>query len=449
MNPSPHAEEEPRALRILRALALALLCLGVALLAALAVAAYSPGVHAALAAVCQRGPGELPKGTVAYLAAFGIVQLLVAAVLFWSGVRLGWDSWLRLAAGACLVLAAFAYLAHDDPVVRRPPSLERVGPSFPGADASFEVLMRYSNNTRLGSSFRAPDYPGGYPKLDGHDPRERWETLLSHRAAIEANWKALAPERAWWHELNAYDRIGDLTRASRDSPLVSFQVLRTMTQHADAVAGIEAVEGRGDQAVETLLPILQVSMKLQPYSRTLVRSMMAVVMERLSIETAAFVLDTAKVSPGSRARLEEVLREGYPGVDIRHLYDCSYSFQMGLEPPVTAGTFVAEGSAAAAHPAVARALNRIGPIVYHPRATANLYGVFCEDISALAEHRDLAGLRARTERFLSVDTRPRMANLVGLEMLKDMAPAFTKVTENFWRTEDSRAAFLARLEAGR
>jgi hypothetical protein len=92
-----------------------------------------------------------------------------------------------------------------------------------------------------------------------------------------------------------------------DAEIIAFQPFRAHYQHACAIASLQALDGHGDAALATLLPILEVNRKLEPSSRTLVRSMLARVGQRMAIETAAFVLDTTAVSPDSRARFASAL----------------------------------------------------------------------------------------------------------------------------------------------
>jgi len=63
---------------------------------------------------------------------------------------------------------------------------------------------------------------------------------LAERRDIAADWADLAPVRAWWTELNAFDRIGDLTPPGASSEVISFPVFRALSQRAWALAcGLE------------------------------------------------------------------------------------------------------------------------------------------------------------------------------------------------------------------
>jgi hypothetical protein len=119
------------------------------------------------------------------------------------------------------------------------------------------------------------------------------------------NWKTIGASSnpcAWWSELNGFTRIGDLTPAKLDAEIIAFAPIRSIVQHSCAIASLQAIDGQGAAAVETLLPTLEVGSKLEASSRTLVRSMVAIVTQKMALETAEFVLNT-EVSPAGRARL--------------------------------------------------------------------------------------------------------------------------------------------------
>ncbi len=79
--------------------------------------------------------------------------------------------------------------------------------------------------------------------------------------------------------------------------------MRTYTQYAVAIASLQALDGRGDEAFATLTNLYCVARKLEPNARTLVRAMIAKVIQKMALNTAGFVLDHATVSPASRVAL--------------------------------------------------------------------------------------------------------------------------------------------------
>src|ERR1019366_9436273 len=188
----------------------------------------------------------------------------------------------------------------------------------------------------LGMSFKAPAFKEPYPDW------RKSEVILARRSEIEAHWSELGPERAWWTELNAFDRIGDLTEAGGDS--IPFIVLRTISQHGLAIARLQAMDGHGDEAVRTLLPFIQVGQKLQASSRTFVRAMIGTVTERTSLEAADFVLVTAPVSPAVRARLALTVQGIDPDAGAHRLEAFTYAYAVSSWSPKVGDLLGAHGN---------------------------------------------------------------------------------------------------------
>ena len=389
--------------------------------------------------------GDLGVPSWLFLLGLGCALILVALGVLLASWRLQARSWFRIGLGYGALAVVLAYLAHDDAAIRHPLPIEELSPVFPGAWASFNVLMRYGKAHPLAQAFKAPVFKGSSP-LFNPVPAGRWrETIMAHRAELEAHWAELAPVRAWWTELSAFDRIGDLTPTRADAEIPAFLPLRTLAQHAIAIASLQALDGRGDDAIDTLLPILQVARKLQPYSRTLVRSMMAVVIEHMSLDTAAFILDTAPVSPAARARLAAALQGGDPEVGGRHLMAMGYAFQLGADGGRRLGDFWAEVGSGRRHPCLRGAVNAVSPFIYNPRATMNLYGDLSVDQQDLIGRRQLDQMDPRLKRFLEHDARPSFKNLFGKLIMSAVIPSYSKVAEGYWKTQDLRAALLARV----
>jgi len=443
--PDP-APEGPPPLRGLRLAALGLQAVVAALLLLLGVAAaitrLSDHLELLLVGWSMAGSHD-PNGMIAVGTGAGLLVATLGILL--ASWRLQARSWWRIGLGYVVLGAVLSYLAHDDAAIRRPLTVEELSPAFPGADASFSVLMRYGRDHPFGRNFKAPPFKDPYPNLVPYPPGPWRDTLAAHRAELEAHWRDLAPERAWLAELNAFDRIGDLTPARMDAEILAFQPIRTASQHGIAIASLQALDGRGDDAIDTLLPLLQLSRKLQPYSRTLVRTMISVVMEHLSLSTATFILDTAAVSPAARARLAAALAGGDPEAGARHLLTSEYAFELGTFGGMRIGDILAESGHGEDRPWLRRAFNAASPLVYNPRATFNLCGDLFGDLQDLAGRRQIAQLNPRTEKFIERDSRPSFKNLFGKLLVRMVIPAYTKVIENYWRNQDERAALLARV----
>jgi hypothetical protein len=446
MNAPNPTSIEPLAQRGLRFAALGLQAVLVTLLLLLlGLAAWPTPVYNQLQVMfgIQYGP---PPSVPSWILFFGLglALILVALGVFLASWRLQVRSWWRIALGYVALGVVLAYLAHDEAAIRHPLTMEEISPVFPGAEASFNVLMRYGKAHPLAQNFKALGFKNPYPSLNPDAPGPWRETITARRAEFEAHWAELAPVRAWWAELNAFDRIGDLTPARVDAEIISFQVFRTMSQHGVAIASLQALDGRGDDAIDTLLPILQVGRKLQPYSRTLVRAMVGVVIERMSLKTAAFILDNSAVSPAARARLAAALQGGDPEAGARHLLSTEYALQLGAVGGKRLGELWAECGSRGMHPWLQRAFNAVSPFIYNPRATLNLDGDLYVDLQDLVGRRQLEQMDPRMKKF-EQDVRPTFKNLFGKLLVSTVVPTYSKVSQSYWTNQDMRAALLARV----
>jgi hypothetical protein len=92
-------------------------------------------------------------------------------------------------------------------------------------------------------------------------------------------------------------------------------------------------------------------------------------------------------------------------------------------------------------------LNLASPFIYNPKSTFNTYSRLSEDLQDIVGKRELGKMGPRMETFMQQEARPHFKNLAGLLLLRQMVPSLQKVAENYWLTEDLRAALLARVLA--
>jgi hypothetical protein len=378
-----------------------------------------------------------------------VLPIALAVILRRRGVA----PFSRIAIGYAAVLPVLVYLAADDAALLHPVTLNDISPAFPGAEKSFAVLMRYAKRQPLGRDFKAPDRifkKGQY--IDASKPDQWGKWLTEHRADIEADWADLAPVRAWWDELAAFDRIGDLTPGRMDADIMAFGPVRSYAQRATAIAGLQALDGQGDAAFATLQPLLEVSRKLEPSARTLVRFMIARVMQRMALETAAFVLDHSTVSATARARFAAALTGGSGGeAGARRLIGIEYAFGLVAFVDLHVGDllqFYANDNFRAGdwrRELPLHALNFLSPLVFNPRHTFNRMGELNERRQELAARRQGAKIAESDGAFFRGNGRPRFKNLGGAMLMLQATPALVKVTESYWKIEDLRTALHDRL----
>jgi hypothetical protein len=428
--------------RALRVAALALLSLFVTpFLVIFALGSYTAILVRVIDRYSEFGTNEL---VTLYL--FIASWLLIAVgvfVVFW---KLLTQSWTRIIVSYAVVALVLACLAHDEPTFRHPMTMEDISPVFSGEEASYNLLMRYGKQHPLGQSFQAPSFKHYYSSFDPSKTREWRETITSRREEFEAHWTQLSKEREWWNELGEFDKIGDLMPANWDGEIPSFSIFRTLSQHGVAIACLQAMDGHGDQAIDTLLPILKVGRKLQPYSRTLVRTMIGIVIEKLSINAANFILNTTPVSPEARARLAEALKGGDPEAGARHMMFTEYTIHFGWMSQARMsefGPFMSSGGAR--NPLWTTVLNTFSPVFYLPRSTFNRVGDLYVDWADLVAKRKLDQLDPRWQQFSREMAGPSLKNPIGRQVALMSIPAFQKVAENYWKDQDMRAALLERL----
>nr|MBP6507681.1 hypothetical protein [Opitutaceae bacterium] len=364
--------------------------------------------------------------------------------------RRRWISWRGLAVGWLLTLPVLFWLAWDEPTVRAPLTMEELSPRFAGDEQSYAVLMQYSKGQPSAAAkafaadkLRANAYVGATTK----DAAKWREAVLKRQAEIEATWTALEPERQWLTELNAFDRIGDLTPAKYDANIMGFGVWRVLSQHACATATLLALDGRGGDAMDVLLPVLEVSRKLQPSARTLVRAMIAVSTERSLVETAAMVLDLTEVPQRERDRLTALLQPGLEAGGARRLMLMEYVFFQPLINSLKLGDALAlfRGSPKLV---VRRSLNFLSGLFINPNATVNRYGDQIYTLADLARARKLEQLSAQTKVFeKSLEHDGGIKNFGGRLMLATSLPSYDKILESYWTLQDERAATLAKLKS--
>lgn len=418
--------------------AVAVLVLLLAILVAL------PGIATWLA------PDAVNGATVAAVVLVPFVLLVIA-----RRTRAG--RWSIVGVGYLLIGSVYVWLAADDLTLRHNVKIDDLSPAFPGAEKSYAVLMRYGRNHALGRDFHAPSRI-----FDGKGPRfvtditksEEWrDWLLAHRTDIEADWADLAPVRAWWADLAQFDRIADLMPARFDTEFVAFQPVRSYAQHAVEIAGLQALDGHGDEAFATLQPLLEVSRNLEPSARSLVRIMIARVAQKMAVQAAGFVLDHATVSQAARAKFAAALAHGTTGeAGARRLLAVEYALAIGMTKDLHAGDIMAQDSEPPLPSDLVRlrvtrvTLNSLSCVLLNPVRSLNMYGDLSLQLQDLVAHRQLDRIDSTAETFFKTEAPPRMKNLYGRLLFLDAVPAFAKVAVAYWKIEDDRTALLARLQ---
>ncbi len=446
MNPSPSAPSSRVSIPVRLLAAVAIVGLGLALfiVSTLAVLGVLP---AAKQAVMQfySAWGKVPvPARISFAVALTTLALAPTALLIWAGRR-GRLTGRVLGVSWAVMTPVLVWLAWDDAEVRHAVSAEEFAAPAADAPESFAHLMRY---TKHSADPEAVAFAKANLAPIPHSPAKRaeWTAYLqAHRAEIEAGWEKLAPQRRWLAGFERYERIGDLTPPDFAAPIPEFRVWRTMSQYVAAQASLLALDGRRDEAIEVLAPLLAAGRKLQPTARTLVRVMIGNVVERQGLETAAFILDQGPISPAARARLAAAVGQ-VNGAALAH--------RLVLIEYATFGSYLAKLKLGdQVHELrrwprwVCAPLNFFSGLFVNPNATANFHGEHVFALADLARRRDLAGLTARERAGSDALVRNfGMKNLLGRVFIVTALPSYHRLVESFWKTTDLRDAVRQRID---
>jgi len=181
MNPPPTPTPVPLPLRLFRSLVILSLTLAWMVIAALF---YASRVFSIVETYFN--DAEKPPGAV--LLILGVIVLLVPLALASWAARRQWLKWPVLAFGWLAAGAILAWLAWDDPLVRRPLTIDEVAPAFDGAERSYAVIMEYGKQHPGEESKAFTNYR---PKVQFSGANiaepEKWvEFLTKNRAARNA-----------------------------------------------------------------------------------------------------------------------------------------------------------------------------------------------------------------------------------------------------------------------
>jgi hypothetical protein len=430
-------------LRILRGLALIGLYLGLTLITILAVVGCLPAMFTARGQLFA-SDNNAPKVALGLMAILTIFLPLIVIVIA------AWRRWLTatvLAAAWIVMLPVLVWLSWDEPVLRRPITVEEFSPTMPGDEKSYELLMRFSKQTPSAEAkaFGRVKLTAVWNALGTTREPAKWLVFVAeNRAALEADWAALSPQRHWFDELAVFERIGDLTPADASANVMTFNIWRTLSQRICAIATLFAMDGKGDQAIECLVPLLQTARKLQLPSRTLVRTMVGVVIERMALETAGIVLNQAPVSDACRTRLAAAIAHDDTPALARRLILIDYVQILPTISRMKLGDQVA--AVRGTSPLLRHPLNWFSALFLNPVATANLYGDHIYALADLAGQRQLEAFQQHGNDFTNmIWGRVGVKNIGGRLVLNLAIPAYDKALKSHWKTADIRTELRGRL----
>jgi DNA polymerase III delta prime subunit len=363
-------------------------------------------------------------------------------------------SWWCLAAGYLGLTLAVIYLATGERAPAKTFAIADVAPAFPGAEQSYRVLMRYRFGGELAKAF--PHLPP-YALPDPY-ARDRWrDFVVGNRAAFEASWAKLSPVGEWMAELNAFERIGDLSATAVREEAVAWRPVETYSRIAMGIASLQAFDGQPEAALSTLLPLYEVGAKLERAACVSEHFELARLMQHRAIAAAGVVLDTTQVPAAARSRLAAALSAGMGGPEgARRLYAIKYAetcaaFALPLGRAALAGDASLRYYGYTDNHVVFHILNASEPLLFHRHASLTLFGALQREVQELAARRQFKEVRQRTTAFRSeLDRRsgPLGWNVGGAWLARQQLSARwedSRQLRNYWSLEDRRTALLAKL----
>jgi len=392
---------------------------------------------------------------VCYIGALGFAfGFLLPAMIF--GARWFWTrSWWWIGSGYLAVGLAVAGLTRDAAVVRPPATPDQIAPRFPGAEQSFAVLTRYGPSHPLAKRFR---WVRPYLYCGPNEPARWRELLTSKRAEIEESWSALSPIRDWVRDLNAFERIGNLRENTLGSPGTAWNLLAVPAELAMARASLEALDGDADAALATLLPFLEVGIKLEASSRDVEQWRVARSLQTRAMLAAGFVLDVGTVSATNRARFAAALAGGKGGAaGARRLYALGSVevAEVCALPFGSAALATMRGSyyySARSLEFLRRPLDAGSAVLFKRAATANRWADFFADLEQFAAARETEKTSRRTvgeRQLLGRNASASLQNLGGTWLSRRIHSQWDSLRplRDYWMAEDFRTALHARLTA--
>jgi hypothetical protein len=400
------------------------------LLALAQVALCAPIVLVAMLALWSLVPVSLVNGDDAPLRNMAVDMLALFPLLtlgLWLCLhRL--DSWRLFAGLAVLAAPVLTYLAWDDAQLEIEPNIEKLIPlPLRGTESDAVLRWYWSSEHQRATRFYRPSVL----QWEVRPAQDEWRLyLVAHRDAIRATWEQSTGVHEWILALDKFPVIGD-TASECDDYTPRADIVDIAYLHY-AYAGLLSIDGRADEALAVLEPMLSVSRKLQPSARASSRFFLAENCRRSGQHAARFILKTSAPSAPALRGLAAALGDGR---DVA----AGSRVVIWQEYLTTAAKTDYWGQAILPH-------RIVGPFVYNPRATANLIGRQSARLAEAAVDGRGAGLRADQAALEKELLTPAFKNPLGRYLAAAMWGRLGKLLKDLWSVDDDRRALLAEVQ---
>jgi hypothetical protein len=352
--------------------------------------------------------------------------------------RIAWR-WIALVGSG--VVGALGYLAWDV----APVPLVDLGPRVSGGDAGYRTIMWMAEKSPYSRLAEAGVLTSEKIKdLTLPSGREAWpEFVQAKRAEILQAWDADKLGKEWFSMINVTPPKGIWPQGFND-PIIDFRSVRAVSNIHRTYAYLLARDGRREEAMAVLLPMVQAMHQLERTSGSLLHGMIATVVLKGSYATLDEILKLGAISPEIRVKVRDELLAAMPVSEVIHhillgeqafLRGCLNSVEPQSIPKLSSGSrldawisFVVSSKA--------------GCLLFNRNRTEQMGLKALEEITALAAAREFDGLKAWRPPWYRVS---ESRNPVGRLLIAMWMPAFTKATEGLWENEDQRLALLKQL----
>ncbi len=413
---------------------------GLAVVALGAAGLLAIGIGSVSLAIAQFVPGEraLPSGWIGGPIAFA--PTVVAACWYAIARRVRWR-WLGLA--ALPIVAAFAFLSHDDSA---PPGLPDLGPRVGVADPGYQCLMWLSEKSPY-SRLRET----GAPPLELNLPRlpkvpADWAAYLAEK---QADFEQTAKENTlgleWIARLAERPPAGICPVDDLDYVL-SYPAIRNTTEPLLALAYSRALAGQRDQAVREALLVVRAMHNLRRTSANLVHVMIATVVLK---QGYAVIEETIRLGPLEAATSRELVQTLEAAPPVRQVFRNAFlgesDFLRLAFARLRRGDYDDSLSLSEAqNQRLAQALCIGGPLLFHPNRTERRMLSVYAQMCAAAETRNNAALDAWLPDW---GDESQLRNPAGRLLAAMAVPAFDKPAKEIWKSEDLRRELQERAQS--
>jgi len=418
--------------------AVAVIVIGLAALFASTIAALSMFVSKYLELMATKQMSEAGKGWIAL--PLTLLPLVCSGCFFAIRREIKWR-WVVLA--GLVVAAALGYFAYDTPQV----PLADLGPRVSDDDIGYRTFMWMAEK----SPYSRLSEPGIVNAEEAKAlalpaKSENWAKFVQeNRGLIMQAWTADKMGREWIDAINATPPKGVWPQGNSPS-FVAFQPVRATCYIRMAYAYTVALEGRRDEAMAVLIPMIGA---MHHYERTgdcLLNETIASVVLKRSYVVAAEIMKLGALSEDTRKILGEVLRTA-PTIRqvIRHAFLGEQDFIRGtLDSINNMSMFSTKPPTSWAERWLKFFLATGGKWVIFNRNRTEQMGLDAmTEVLGFAEARNIDAVKQWVpECFRSAEKR----NPVGLLIISMILPGVIKPTEGIWQAEDQRLELLRQLE---